>query len=116
MSSLVADIIIWILLAGGIGFVALGFIGLLIFPDIKSRMFTASRATLIGVILVTLSVVIFGINGFLGGGGERYTILIIHTVFLFAILMTGRAVISRIISDLVPGADAEIKDPAIIQE
>ena len=118
MSSLVADIIIWALLAGGVGFVALGFVGLLIFPDIKSRQFTASRATLIGIGLVTLSAVLYGINGFLGGSKETYEVLIIHTVFLFAILAIGSIAISRIIPDLlpVPGAATETKDPTITQE
>jgi multicomponent Na+:H+ antiporter subunit G len=118
MSSLVADIIIWALLAGGVGFVALGFVGLLIFPDIKSRQFTASRATLIGIGLVTLSAVLYGINGFLGGGGESYAVLVIHTVFLFAILAIGSIAISRIIPDLLPfpGAVTETKDTATTQE
>jgi multisubunit Na+/H+ antiporter MnhG subunit len=118
MSSFVADIIIWVLLAGGTGFVALGFVGLLIFPDIRSRTFTASRATLIGVGLVTLSAVLYGTSGFLGGGGDRYAVLIIHTVFLFTILVIGSVLISRIIPDLVPspGVAAEIQDPAEKQE
>jgi multisubunit Na+/H+ antiporter MnhG subunit len=97
MSILAADILIWILLAGGVGFGVLGFVGLLIFPDIKSRMFTASRATLISVSLVTLAVIIFGISGFLGSGGDLYAALVIHTIFLFGVLTIANIFIYRII-------------------
>jgi multisubunit Na+/H+ antiporter MnhG subunit len=102
MSSLVADIFIWILLAAGAGFGLLGFVGLLIFPDIRSRMFTASRATLISASLVTLSAIIFGINGFVATGGELYAALIIHTLFLFGILAIANVFISRILLEQVP--------------
>ncbi|MGA2122184.1 MAG: monovalent cation/H(+) antiporter subunit G [Methanoregula sp.] len=102
MSTLAADILIWILLAGGVGFGVLGYVGLLIFPDVKSRMFTASRATLISVSLVTLAVIIFGINGFLGSGGDLYTALVIHTLFLFGVLAIANVFIYRIILEQIP--------------
>jgi multisubunit Na+/H+ antiporter MnhG subunit len=102
MSSLVADIFIWILLAAGIGFGLLGFVGLLIFPDIRSRQFTASRATLISASLVTLSVVLFGINGFLGTNGELYATLVIQTIFLFAVIAVANVFLSRILLEQVP--------------
>jgi multicomponent Na+:H+ antiporter subunit G len=102
MSALAADILIWILLAGGVGFGVLGYVGLLIFPDVKSRMFTASRATLISVSLVTLAVIIFGINGFLGSGGDLYAALVIHTLFLFGVLAIANVFIYRIILEQIP--------------
>jgi len=97
MSVLAADILIWILLAAGVGFGVLGFAGLLIFPEIKSRMFTASRATLIGVSLVTLAAIVFGISGFLGGGGDLYAALVIHAIFLFGVLAIASVFIYRIV-------------------
>ena len=101
MSSFPADIAIWILLTIGVAFGVLGFFGLLIFPDIKSRMFTASRATMIGAGLVILSVILYGINGILTGGQEIYTALVIHTVILLAILVIGTIVVTQIIHDRV---------------
>jgi len=97
MSAPVVDILIWILLAAGTGFFALGFFGLLIFPDIRGRLFTASRATLIGAGLVILSVVLFGLSKYSGGGGNQYATLLIHTIFLFGILIIAYLCISRII-------------------
>jgi len=102
MSSPVADIFIWIFLAAAVGFGLLGFVGLVIFPDIRSRMFTALRATMISVCLVTLSVVLFGINGFVTTGGELYAMLVIHTLFLFGILTVAMIFISRILLEQVP--------------
>ena len=102
MSSFIADIFIWILLVAGVGFGLLGFVGLLIFPDIRSRMFTASRATMISASLVTLSVILFGINGFVTTGGELYAALIIHALFLFGILAVAMIFISRILLEQVP--------------
>jgi len=109
MTSFLADISIWILLVAGTGFGLLGFVGLLIFPDIRSRMFTATRATLISASLITLSVIIFGINGFLGSNGNLYGILIIHTLFLFGILIVADIIISRILLEKIP-ATAGLSD------
>jgi multisubunit Na+/H+ antiporter MnhG subunit len=97
MSIFAADILIWILLAAGVGFGVLGFVGLLIFPDIKSRMFTASRATLISVSLVTLAAIIFGISGFLVSGGDLYAALVIHSIFLFGVMAIANVFIYRIV-------------------
>ena len=102
MSSLAADLLIWVLLAGGVGFSLLGFVGLLIFPDARSRMFTASRATLIGACLVTSSVVAFGVNGFLAGSIDLYAVFVIHVLFLFGILAFANLIIYRILLQQLP--------------
>ena len=109
MSVLAADIAIWLLLALGVGFGALGFFGLLIFPDIRSRMFTASRATLIGTSLVIISGLLYGISGFLNGGAEIYATFVIHTLFLAGIIAIASMFISRIIRDQV-AAEASCRD------
>ncbi|MDD1686083.1 hypothetical protein [Methanoregula sp.] len=103
MSSLFIDLLIWILLAAGVGFGGLGFFGLLIFPDIRSRMFTASRATLIAVGLVSLAVLLFGVNALLDGQAGSYGVLVSMTIFLFAILAFANFFISRILLEQVPG-------------
>lgn len=103
MSSFFADIAIWGLLLLGVGFGILGFFGLLIFPDIKSRLFTASRATLIGTSLVIISVILYGITGFLDSGKEIYGILVIHTIFLLGIIAIATLFISRNILEQISG-------------
>ena len=99
MISLVWDLLIWILLALGVAFGALGFFGLLIFPDIRSRMFTAIRATLISVTAFALAVILYGINGFLITGGSQYVTLIIHTLFLYGVVVIADVSIARIIHE-----------------
>jgi multisubunit Na+/H+ antiporter MnhG subunit len=116
MSSPVADILIWVLLAAGVGFGILGFVGLLIFPEIRSRMFTASRATLISISLVSLAVIVFGINGFLGGGGDQYAALVIHTIFLLGVCTISNVFISRIILEKAPDPCRCVDDAGAVQD
>jgi len=99
MILLVWDILIWLFLFIGVGFGALAFFGLLIFPDIRSRMFTATRASLISVSAVSVAVVLFGINGFLVAGGSQYVTLIIHTLFFYGMVVVASVSIARIIHD-----------------
>lgn len=116
MMPLFWDILIWLLLAIGVGFGALAFLGLLIFPDIRSRMFTATRAILISVSAITVAVILFGINGFLSTGGSQYATFVIHTLFFYGVVVVANSAISRIILDRTrhesycqanPGAGAE---------
>ena len=101
MSSFVFDIAIWLFLFGAFVFGVLGFFGLLIFPDIRSRMFTASRASLIAAGLVITSAFIYGINGYLESGQEIYAALLVHTALLAIILCAGTFVVTRILKDTV---------------
>ncbi len=92
-----ADILIWVLLVTGVGFAVLGFTGLLIFPDIRSRMYTAVRATIISAGASALAVIVFGLNALLAGSGDQYGTLVLHTIFLFCVIATASLVISGII-------------------
>ena len=89
MSSLPADLGIWTLLFAGIIFCGIGLTGLMIFPDTKSRMFTAFRATAIGLGAVTAAVLTYGSAMIQENGGSEYLTLIIHTLFLAAVLAAG---------------------------
>jgi multicomponent Na+:H+ antiporter subunit G len=99
MMQLVWDVLIWIFLATGAGFGALAFLGLLIFPDIRSRMFTATRAVLISVSAITVAGILFGINGFLATGGSQYAMFVIHTLFFYGVVVIANSAIARIILD-----------------
>ncbi|PKG32470.1 monovalent cation/H(+) antiporter subunit G [Methanoregula sp.] len=101
MSSFVFDSAIWILLFGSFVFGVLGFFGLLIFPDIRSRMFTASRASLIAAGLVIVSVFLYGINAYQETGQEIYLALLAHTALLALVLGAGTVVVTRILKDTV---------------
>ena len=94
MSSLAIDIIIWILLITGAGFGLIGLIGLSLFPDTRSRMYTAVRATLISISAITLAVIILGLYASQAAGGSQYQTLVLHTLLLFGVVAIANLVVS----------------------
>ena len=102
MSSLPADVGIWALLFIGAIFCGFGLMGLLIFPDTRSRMFTAFRATAIGLGAVVFAVMIYGGSLFTTTEGDQYLALIIHTLVLTCILAAGTWVMYGIIRKKTP--------------
>jgi len=89
VSSLPADMIIWALLFIGTVFSGLGLMGLMIFPDTRSRMFTAFRATAIGLGAVALAVITYGYALLMATGDGQYMGLILRTLFLVFVLAAG---------------------------
>ncbi len=82
MSDPVIDAAIFILLVISVGFGGIGVIGLLLFPDIRSRMYTAFRATVISISAIILSVIIYALSTFISSGGDQYITLILHSLVL----------------------------------
>ncbi|NMB79628.1 MAG: hypothetical protein GYA23_11110 [Methanomicrobiales archaeon] len=95
MTSLIADILIYLCLLAGVGFGGISLMGLLIFPDIHSRMYTALRAGLISIAAVVLAACIYGIAMSMGAAGELYFTFIIHVLFLAGIVVVAVLVINR---------------------
>lgn len=89
MSSLPADLVIWALLFIGVIFCGIGLMGLMLFPDTRSRMFTAFRATAIGLGAVALAVITYAYTLFMTTGSNEYTGLIFRTLFLVFVLAAG---------------------------
>jgi multisubunit Na+/H+ antiporter MnhG subunit len=89
MSSLPADLLIWALLVIGTAFCGLGLMGLMIFPDTRSRMFTAFRATALGLGAVVVAVLVYAYTLFMTTGGEQYLALILRTLILAFVLAAG---------------------------
>ncbi len=92
MSDLFIDSIIVILLVVTAGFGGIGVIGLLLFPDIRSRMFTAFRATAISFCTITLAVIIYALFTFQSNGGDQYIALMLHSVILLCIVFVANIV------------------------
>jgi multicomponent Na+:H+ antiporter subunit G len=105
MSSLIIDIIIWILLVTGAGFGLISLIGLLLFPDTRSRMYTAVRASLICISVTGLAVIAYGLNALQTTGQNQYFTLILNTILLVLVLAIGNYLVS---STLLK------KDPSVI--
>ncbi|WP_321507754.1 monovalent cation/H(+) antiporter subunit G [uncultured Methanoregula sp.] len=96
-----ADILIWLLLAVGIGFCALGLFGLFIFPDIRSRMYTAVRATLIGVTAITVSALIYAVSLFSETNENQYFMLALEILFLCVVIVIPTVLLSQEIQNLI---------------
>jgi len=46
---------------------------------------------------MVLAVVVFGITALSSHGGDQYSTLILHTVFLLAVIVIGNIVVSRMV-------------------
>jgi multisubunit Na+/H+ antiporter MnhG subunit len=99
MSVPVIDAAIFILLVISVGFGGIGVIGLLLFPDIRSRMYTAFRATVISISAIILSVIIYALSSFNSGGGDQYIALILHSMVLLFIIAVANGVVYKTIFD-----------------
>jgi len=106
MSSLFFDSIIFLLLILSVVFGGIGVIGLLLFPDIRSRMYTATRASLISVSAITISVITYALLILISGGGSQYGTLILHTVVLLVVVVTANVMMYQTISDRINIPDA----------
>ncbi|OPX63793.1 hypothetical protein [Methanoregula sp. PtaB.Bin085] len=99
MSSLAADILIWVLLFAGVLFGGIAIMGLMLFPDTKSRMFTAFRASAISCGAVSLSAIVYAVTLFSETGSDVYTSLVLRTVSLAVVLGIGSWMIYGIIRE-----------------
>ena len=93
------DGIIFLLLVISVGFGGISVIGLLLFPDIRSRMYTATRASLISVSAITLSVILYALFEIISAGGPQYTTLLLHTLVLIIIVTGANVMMFMTISD-----------------
>jgi multicomponent Na+:H+ antiporter subunit G len=97
MSSPAVDGIIWVLLLVGTGFCGISVIGLLLFPDIRSRRYTAVRAGLIGFLGILSAVIVFGLFRIFSTAGNQYPDLVVLSVVLTGVIVAGNLIISRIV-------------------
>ena len=114
MSSLFADGIIWLLLFTGVGFSGIGVIGLLLFPDIRSRSYTGFRAALIGLAATGCAVFAFGGYQYFATSGSQYLSLVFHTLILVIVVFIGNALVSReILKRAIPKSSCELPEPVV---
>jgi multisubunit Na+/H+ antiporter MnhG subunit len=97
MSNPYIDAFIFILFMVSIGFSGIGVFGLFLFPDIRSRLYTAVRATLIGSGAMVLSVIAYAVFVFLSRGGGEYSSWVIHAIVLMCIVTGANVVMYRLI-------------------
>jgi len=95
MTSLLIDAGIFLLLALSIGFAGIGIIGLFMFPDIRTRLYTATRAPVMGVGSMMLAGTLYALSTFLSGGGDGYLILFFDAVVLMGIVIAANTLMYR---------------------
>lgn len=117
MNSLFADGLIWLLLLAGVVFSGIGVIGLLLFPDIRSRRYTGFRAALIGLAATGSAVFVYGGYLFLATSGSQYLSLIFHALILIVVVFIGNILLSREILDrAVPKSSCDLPEPVLAGE
>ncbi|MFY9800870.1 MAG: hypothetical protein WAK10_06450 [Methanoregula sp.] len=99
MSDPFIDLVIFILLLSSVGFGGIGIIGLFLFPDIRSRMYTAFRATSISISTMIFSVIIYSLYTFQIIPDDQYVTLILHSIVLLCIVIGANMVLYRTILD-----------------
>ena len=92
------DIVVYICLAIGVIFNALGVIGLLRFPDLYTRMHATTKATTFGSIFTSLAVILYGLYLFFTINDSQYLTLAIHAFLAVACLAFTNAVSAHAIA------------------
>ncbi len=97
MIEIAVDAILYILLLAAIGFGWISVIGLLLFPDIRSRAFTGIRAGIIAMTLITASAICYGLFTWTTDGGMQYMVLVFAAVLMLVIVVT----LNRVAADAI---------------
>ena len=104
--------VIYILLAIGVVFAGLGVIGLFIFPDIRSRMFTGLRAALISCGSIVCAGSIYSFFHFFNGDGDQYAVFAGCAVFMLIITVILNQLVAREIQQHVPTTNRVVNPDA----
>jgi multisubunit Na+/H+ antiporter MnhG subunit len=95
MSAVLVDALLWVLLAAGAAFAGIGVIGLLLFPDIRSRMFTSIRATLISCGAIFLAGIIYSLFSVFTQSGTQYTTFTVYAVLFLLLIIILNQIAAR---------------------
>jgi len=87
MTVWVLDALLYILLLAAIGFGGISVVGLLLFPDIRSRAFTGLRAGILATALVTAAGVCYGFFAYMTVGGVQYLLFALAAILMLALLV-----------------------------
>ena len=97
MSAWMLDWLITVLLVLAVGFGAISVIGLLLFPDIRSRSFTGLRAGILATALVTGAGVCYGIFSLLTLGGMQYLQYTLVAILMLLLVVLLNRVATRVL-------------------
>ncbi|HVP96044.1 hypothetical protein [Methanoregula sp.] len=108
MSAGILDWVISLLLVVAAGFGAISVIGLLLFPDIRSRSFTGIRAGILAIALVTIASVCYGLFKWSNTGDLQYPLFILGALIMLALVI----VLNRIATGVVCHSSMPAQPPS----
>ena len=97
MMDLIMDSLLTLLLLAAIGFGGISLMGLLIFPDIRSRSFTGLRAGILSIVLVTAAAICYGLYSWVITGGMQYLVFVLISLIVLGIVV----ILDRKAADIV---------------
>ena len=97
MSVWAIDALLYVLLLAAIGFGGISIIGLLLFPDIRSRSFTGLRAGILATALVTAAGICYGIFAWFTVGGMQYLQFALAAILMLVLVV----ILNRIATGVV---------------
>lgn len=83
---MILNALIWLALAIGLAFNALGVIGILRFPDVYTRLHADTKCTTFGSIFTSLAVVLYALQSHLDQPDGAYVMLALHTLLAVLVL------------------------------
>jgi multicomponent Na+:H+ antiporter subunit G len=111
VSGWLLDVIITLLLVAAAGFGAIAVIGLLLFPDIRSRSFTGLRAGILATALVTAAGICYGIFEWFMQGGMQYLVYALSAVLILVlVIVLNRIATGVLCHSSVPAQPPEEKE------
>ena len=87
MIELIVDIILYVVLFAAIGFGIISVMGLVVFPDPKSRAFTGLRAGVLAMALASLAGICYGLFSWYSFGGDQYLLFILASAIMLALVV-----------------------------
>ena len=87
MIELIVDLVLYIVLFAAIGFGVISVMGLVVFPDPKSRAFTGLRAGVLAMALAGLAGICYGLFSWYSAGGDQYLLFTLASAILLALVV-----------------------------
>lgn len=83
---MILDALIWMALAIGLAFNALGVVGILRFPDVYTRLHADTKCTTFGSIFTSVAIVLYAGGQYFRDPAGQYETLALHTVLAVVVL------------------------------
>lgn len=107
MIELVVDILLYILILAAILFGGISVMGLVVFPDPRSRAFTGVRAGIWAMTLVSLAGICYGLFSWYATEGLQYLVFTLAVVLLLALVI----LLNRIVTPVICRTAAPLQEP-----